>query len=542
MQVHEDCGCSGKRRRWVFFNNPIIYIVISFLFISISHARPSWHRSSGLKKKAVPIVAVTNEKSQTNDTLKTPSVVVPQISPYDHILPLSDESIDITSLTLDDCIDLALRRNKQIIASDYNINAAQAKLTEANALFWPVMEYRYRMAPAPKDVSNAFNTFFDGQVTLFNSMHIGIGVPLMTFGQLRTAKQMAKRGVNAAVITSQAQRREIIYKVKQVYYGLQLANETLGLIAEARGKLNSRIRSEENKEHKTMAPFDILQMKVFLNELNHRYFETEQHGKMAFEGLKALLDLPPDSDPKLDTLNLSQVKGVLSSKDDFVARALQNQKESQLIDVGVNVKELMVKLEKYKLMPHAGIGIFADIGRSTGEIAGLSSNDDFNDPFNYTRAGVGFELKGTLDFHGGYARIKKAKVDYLKSLYEGVIAKRGLSMQMKDAFNYAMRMNEEVHLAKKSVTYARQMIFLSKVNSDMGIGEASKYADGLKLYLVSQGKYYKAIYDYNVAIADLEKRAASGVLLDKPKSDNDLFSDEMSVDDEFDNEFIMLEE
>ena len=53
---------------------------------------------------------------------------------------------------------------------------------------------------------------------------------------------------------------------------------------------------------------------------------------------------------------------------------------------------------------------------------------------------------------------------------------------------------------------ARQMTFLSKMNLDMGIGSNDKYADALKLSLLTRGQYFKAVFDFNIALGEVERR------------------------------------
>jgi hypothetical protein len=158
------------------------------------------------------------------------------------------------------------------------------------------------------------------------------------------------------------------------------------------------------------------------------------------------------------------------------------------------------------LLPTAGLGFFADIGRAVGEIRGLVDTDDFNNPFNYSRAGLGFQFSGTLDFHGAVAKIRKAKAEYYKASYERLIARRGLSLEMKQAYLDTQRKRKEVSRAKKSESMAQQMVFLSKMNSDMGIGDDKDYAEAVKLLLVNRGQYFKTVFDFNMALANLEKK------------------------------------
>jgi hypothetical protein len=53
---------------------------------------------------------------------------------------------------------------------------------------------------------------------------------------------------------------------------------------------------------------------------------------------------------------------------------------------------------------------------------------------------------------------------------------------------------------------ARQMMFLSKTNYEIGIGEEKDYTDALQLVLLTRGQYFHAVFEYNLSLADLEQK------------------------------------
>jgi outer membrane protein TolC len=423
------------------------------------------------------------------------------------------------TFSLDDCISRALDRNMRLKAADEDMEAAEGQLTEAKAAFWPVMEYNYRMAPVPTDVDDAWSKFWAGDVTFFNSIHVGIGMPILTFGQLLMAKQLAKGGVEAARIRHRQTESDVIFQVKQLYYGIQFAQESIKLLNEAVGKLDSKIESnapefEENGDsgdeledvNSRMDPYDVLKLRAFKAELERRLDEAQQNLALAYDALRFQLDLEPGAEVDLDSHNLKPKLASLDQEAKFVDGGMQHQPEVNLLDIGVETRKRQFKLEKYKLLPRAGFGFFVDVGRSAGQIRGLQLTDDYNDPFNYTRAGLGLQLKGTIDFHGAYGRIKKARAEYHKAVYERMIGRRALTTDIRKAYLEAKRAKENVARTQKEWSLANQMMFLSKVNIDIGLGDNDKYAEALKYMLISRGSYFKAVFDYNVALAELEKR------------------------------------
>jgi outer membrane protein TolC len=359
-------------------------------------------------------------------------------------------------------------------AANKDIEAAQGRLTEAKAAFWPVLEYKYRMAPVPTDVDDAWNSFWSGEVTFFNSIHVGIGVPITAFGQLHMARRLAQGGVEAARIRTRQAESDVVFTVKKIYYGIQLAKESIKLLNEAIGKLDKKIKSEEERAEEEdgeeeedeladvndhLDPYDVLHMRAFKSELERRREEAKQNLELAYDAMRIQLDLHPGAEIGLDSDCLKPKLASLDKEEEFIEGGMKHGHNVNLLDIGVETKRRLYKLEKFKLAPKFGFGFFMDAGRSIGEIRGLQLTDDYNDPFNYTRAGFGFQLQGTIDFHGAYGRIKKSRAEYHKAVYQRIIARRALTMDIRKVYLYAKRAKLNVGRTKKEWSMANQMMF-----------------------------------------------------------------------------------
>lgn len=301
-----------------------------------------------------------------------------------------------------------------------------------------------------------------------------------------------------------------------------------------------------------MNPYDLLQLKAFKLELERRLEEAQNNRALAYEGLRLQLDLEPGTEIRLADSMLQPETVALEQQRAFLDAHEEHEEDLQRLDIGVQAKALQYRLEKFKMLPKLGLGFFVDVGRTVHDINNLQATDDFSNPFNYTRAGVGLELKGNLDFHGSYQRVKKARAEYFKASYDRAIARRAKDLDMRKAYLEARRARANVGRAKKEQSLANQMMFLTKLNLDTGVGSQEDYADALKALLVSRGRYFKSIFDFNVALADLERRVGTEEygrltpevnqafydVFDRDRSgDDDVFESEKSYGlEEFDEE------
>lgn len=396
---------------------------------------------------------------------------------------------------------MAEANNAKLEAGGYAVEGAEWQLNEAQARFKPVLELTNRMAPAPTDAANAAQSFFEGELTFFNQTKVGLGLPVYTFGKLSTAQALAARGVEAAKQKRERTREELRYDVKRLYYGILLGDELRELLEDALGKVNRQLaKEEEDPEH---SPYDIAKLKVFKLEMEKRFDEAETKGELAVAALRLQMGLPSEQSFVLREDYLEPATQKIEPADYYLALAEVERAEMDLVATGVEAKALEWRLEKRKLLPNVGLGGFFEIGRTTETIRNLSVTDDFNDPFNYTRAGVGLEIRGEFDIHRSAARIKRLESEHHQALTEAALAKRGMALEITEAHQEALQAKANLARAEERSKLARQMLFLSRSNIEVGVGDEQEYTDALQLVLLTRSEYYKAVFDYNVALAKL---------------------------------------
>lgn len=409
-------------------------------------------------------------------------------------------------LSLPQCIAMAISENEKLKAAGYDVEAAHGQLDEAKIRGRPVLDYEFQLAPVPTDVNVALQSFATGNVTIWAKLRIALGFPIYAFGAMTEARRLAEGGVVAAKYKVVKEREKLIYDIKQVYYGILFGKEMKKLMGKAINSLTNKIENEEASKDPKLSPFDILKMKVFREELIRRLDQAEQEMALAYEGLKIQLGLPPEVKIDLDHDTLEPEIVNLAKMDQYINASMDQRPDSKLIEVGVQTKKRLWTLEKRKLAPQVGAALFLDVARAAGDIRGITSTGDLQNPLNYSRGGIGLQVKGRLDFYGAFGRVKKARAEYIKALYEGQMGKKGIRLDAKKAYEEVRTLHDKVISTRKSQSMSNQMMFLSKSNYELGIGDQDEYAEALQLTLANRGLYFKTVFDYNVALANLEQK------------------------------------
>lgn len=417
------------------------------------------------------------------------------------VVPLTPD----VRLDLEDCVQMALLNNKEIKATSYDVMAAEYKLKEAQPRSVPTIEYEFLTAPAPRDVDNAVDSFFSGNVTFFQRGKILVGSPLYTFGKIGLAQDLALQGILAEKQKRTEKKNDVVLKVKKLYFGILLAKDLRDLLQDAEQHLREEVERREAEEEPS-DPVEIVKLKLYRYEVLSRLSQLEKKDYLARHALRIQVGLPRGTEVQLVDEHLNPVDYELKNFDYYLNLSQKYRPKKQLLEIGLKAKELQYRLEKRNITPNVGIGGAFEFGVTAQSIQGLQLTDDFNDPFNFTRAGVGLRIDGKFNVKRYLDKVKQIQAEYFKVAMQKTIADEGLELEIREAYLDVQQNKKNLENAREAMKTARQYVFLTKTNIDIGIGEKKEYSDALQAYLLSRGRYFEAILNYNLAVATLEER------------------------------------
>jgi len=410
-------------------------------------------------------------------------------------------------LSLSDCVQMALLNNREVRAKDYDIEIAQSKLKEAQPRGIPVFEYEFLTFPAPLNAQNAVSSFFSGDLTFGQRGKISIGIPLTTFGKIGIAQELARSGIAAEQEKKLDKQNDTVLKVKQLYYGLLLAKDVRSLFTDANQHLENEVQRREGNNGQNNDPVELVRLKLFRYEILNRILDVDKKAALAEDGLRIQMGMERGTTFSVQEEHLTPVDVDLKDFDYYLEMNRKNNPKNRLLDIGVAASEAQYRLEKRKLAPDLGFGGFYEFGRTVKPIAGVALTDDFNDPFNFNRVGFGLRIKGDINIKSYLAKTHGAEADYFKNSLNKSIAEEGLELDLKDAYLSVLQSKEAMENGYRAMKLARQYVFLTKTNVDIGVGDKKDYSDALQAYLVSRGRYLESVFNYNVAVATLEVKA-----------------------------------
>ncbi|MBF0106562.1 MAG: TolC family protein [Deltaproteobacteria bacterium] len=420
-------------------------------------------------------------------------------------------------LNLEECIARAIRNNEEIKMAHYDVYASIAKKIEATKRYVPVVNYKYRFAPVPKDLDNPSAAFFSGDLSILNSIKIEVGIPLTTFGRITVNQELADIGIDASKLQKVRKADEIILDIYKLYNGILLARELTQLATKGLEAVSNKIAELEKEE--TVDQLEILKLKAILYQIEKKMDEAHKKETIALAMLKFRIGAEDDVRLLLKDTYLVRESFTHRSFEEFLGISKDRRPEFKLLAHKVAAEEKKLVLKKKEYFPKLIAGGFFEYGVSPG-IQGDENDNTFNNPFNYTKAGVGLELNGELDFRKLRANVKEQEALYFKTIAEKRSNFRLLEIDLKDAYLEYVQRRDLLLRADKEQRAARQIVFLTKSNLDIGVGEKKDYLDALQSYLLIQAAVFENMFQYNVAVATL--RSKMGMFI-KPESVVDMY-------------------
>ena len=162
----------------------------------------------------------------------------------------------IETISLDKCLELAIKSSKQLQQAAENVNMAQAGVQEASGGFWPSIGYRYSyvndvVSPSmdlsaiqdPKDqylpaiLGGVFSGMENELAGVGYSGYLSLTQPLYTGGRLTNSLKLAQLNLDSALEDQRKAKQQLSYNVKEAYYNYWLAEKLLAVAQDSDNNL-----------------------------------------------------------------------------------------------------------------------------------------------------------------------------------------------------------------------------------------------------------------------------------------------------------------
>lgn len=417
-------------------------------------------------------------------------------------------------LTLPDLISMALQFSPEVKASKSETRFAREQQNEVKGYYYPQLDATAVGGLVP----NAKRPFVQGGniiyqpdnnrlngINVFGHLDVAITQPLYTFGKIAYRERAAARNVKVKEAGEDAKRGDVIARVAEAYYGLVLAEQGKDAVREARTYLSDtreRITRLLAINSPNVKETDKYRLAMYEGGVEKFAAQAEEGAKVAYLALKALIGYGPGQDFKVppELPNPAAAPGTL---DQQIRTALELRPEFTQLKEGLVARQLLVDAARADQYP----SFFAAV---MGAIAGAPGRQPSRDPYinDYFNTAYAFPVVGVkwhFDFGITKAKIKQAQAELEQLQHNEKTALMGIPVEVAQAYgkvqeNYRASMGLE-----KSYVNARRWLITSFSNFDMGLGKMNDIFEAFERYGTFRGDYLLALYQYNLATAQLDK-------------------------------------
>lgn len=452
---------------------------------------------------------------------------------------------DGATLTLDECINIALANSPSIKKYKNLVTTANALLGQSKASYFPSLSLGTGYYGTYDSISGGSNNSDNSY-----GLNASLNQLLFSFGKVGAKIKKAKLNKIAADFDLSYETIKTIFNVKTNYYGVlaALANvkvQESNILINERQYQQTKAYFEEGLKSK----IDLVNAEVYLSNAKIDLVSAQHTYDTAVVALNNSMyveNSPNYSIAKLETFNFdnkyAQVKLQHTDQATEVFKAPElaegatyqtSVQKNELLNTDYNVvkfpysleesinlaKENRPDLKSYiaardalkQELKYQKIQYLPDLKAKGGY--GLNANS------NTTNS---FQFQGTLDFSAINAMDIKYKIDEAKAKLD--IAENAVDQLSKDiyysvqsAYVNMVQLEKKIPLTEVNVKQTFENLELAMGRYEVGLGNFLEVQDAIVNYNKAQENYVKLIFDFNVAMAKLELEIAK---IDKKDNSN----------------------
>jgi outer membrane protein TolC len=328
--------------------------------------------------------------------------------------------------------------------------------------------------------------------------------PLWTFGKLDALERLAQRGVSTQEARRAVTAEGVGLDAVKAYWALAAAVKGEAVARDMRQdfeKLQREVEERIRSEKAGVSDADLLDVKSDGYAIDRTYYDSVELRLAASDALRALVDLPPGSEPVTRDEAPPAVALDAAGMEAFAARAVAGQRQVRALEEGVRALTAKVELERASRNPvlflAAGAG-YAHAGNRTEQ-----DNPWANETFNYQRVGAEVGLRFDSDIFRGKYDVGAAEAER-RALEEQLAAARELvTVEARHAYREAGRDRALLDSARAALKAAKSRLRLTLDNWETGIGEVHDVLDAYEKFYRLRAEEPQREYALNCALAAL---------------------------------------
>lgn len=416
-------------------------------------------------------------------------------------------SLSAETLTLDQCVEVALKQNPQIMQGQYYLNMTNSDVSDARSRFLPNasfgMGYSHSVTgPSSKLRLDAETGLMrpqqDYEIESWGSgTSINVSQSVLNVNDIFSySSQLAKR--QSAKYEYAVTRQSIILSVKERYYNLLKAERLLNVQEEALGSAEESFKRAEALFDVGKAPkSDQLKAKVQLETSRLSLIEAQNGLALAHASLNHILGYHVDHEIQVvDNLEIGEVE---VSIDEAVEISRETNPSLKMGQSDLKASRSGLKAAYGQFLP----SVSAYYNYSWRNEDFKEVNNMFNTDYNWS-AGINLSIPIFQGFRR-IANINRAKWNY-RWINEALSqTEKNVSFELRQAYFDVQQAKKKISVSENNESAAEEDLRLNKEKYNLGSGTMLDLINAQVSYNDAQSQRIQSLYDYKLAVARLEK-------------------------------------
>lgn len=405
------------------------------------------------------------------------------------------------SLNLQQCLEIASEENPQIKIAEQKLISAKAKKREAFAGYLPnisgsasyIKRKEVEGASALSGITSVSPTFrfsfademYDNKLTLTQ--------PVFMWGKIYQSNRQASLNYKYTEEEFRKTKQEIIYKTKEAFYRYILTKQMVSISKEAFDVTGAHLKIVEKfYDEGRSSSYDVSRAKVSLANAKTNLIRAENGFDLAKQSLINILNI------KEKDVNFSGGLEYVPSNinlDSLLNDARYNRPELEQIALQEDISESFIKLASSGNKPNIAITSYAEWQNTEFE-----SKNWYN---TWTAAAV--LSMPIFDGFSTHQKVKQAKSNLEQVKLSKEALEEGIKFEVRAAYLKYKQAKDSIEANKENVEAAKDNLTTAQKRFQLGLMTDIEVRDAQLALTQAETNYVQALYDYNVAIASIEK-------------------------------------
>ncbi len=409
-----------------------------------------------------------------------------------------------TTLTLQDCLDLALKQNPSILKAQEEIRRTHGVVVEARAPAIPQVtasgQYQ-RIDKTTIDVQPGGIGIFQNQEQPWNAQ-IEVSQLVYAGGRVSAALRAAKLSDQIAALGFQRTVADTILSVRSAFYQILLNKAQVEVREQSVKLLEQQLRDAQSRFDVGAVPrFNVLRAEVELANAKPPLIRAQNDLRLSKESLVKLLAI--DSSNQTNSFTPINFEGKLVYEHrawelpTALQQALDHRPELLQAERQVGVAKANVKVASSGYKPEASV--FGNYGWH---------DSTFSDDVDNSRDGWTVGARMTWAIFDGmltHGRVAQARAQLQEANLDYADTRRQVELEVRQAYSDYLQTLELLEAQKKTVEEAEESLRLAEARFRAGTGTQLDVLSAQTALTDARSNEVQALHDYNVALATLER-------------------------------------